>query len=122
MQDFRKLRVWQRAHAFELATDKFVRHLPKTCPAGRKAQLIESSESVPANIAEGCGAASQREFARFLDNAIKSSTETENHLIAIRDKQQAPKEECDSHIDEISQIRRMTYSLRKKVRANLGGG
>ena len=122
MQDFRKLRVWQRAHAFELAIDKFVRRLPKTCPAGRKAQLIESSESVPANIAEGCGAASQREFARFLDNAIKSSTETENHLIAIRDKQQAPKEECDSHIDEISQIRRMTYSLRKKVRANLGEG
>ena len=122
MQDFRKLRVWQRAHAFELAIDKFVRRLSKSCPAGRKAQLIESSESVPANIAEGCGAASQREFARFLDNAIKSSTETENHLIAIRDKQQAPREECDSLIDEISQIRRMTYSLRKKVRANLGEG
>jgi four helix bundle protein len=84
MQDFRKLRVWQRAHAFELTVDKFVRRLPRQCPVAKKSQLTRSTESVPANIAEGCGAATQREFARFLDSAIKSTSEIENHLLSIK--------------------------------------
>ena len=120
MQDFRKPRVWQRAHAFELRIDKFVRRLPRTCPAGRKGQLQRAAESVPANIAEGCGAASQREFAHYLDHAVKSTTETENHLLAIKDKRYASEAECERLIDEMSQIRRMIYSLRKKVLADLG--
>jgi four helix bundle protein len=120
MQDFRKLRVWQRAHAFELTVDKFVRRLPRQCPVAKKSQLTRSTESVPANIAEGCGAATQREFARFLDSAIKSTSEIENHLLSIKGKRYATAAECEELIDEISQIRRMLYSLRKKVLADLG--
>ena len=120
MQDFRNLRVWPRAHAFELEIDKFVRRLPRSCPIAKKSQLTRSSESIAANIAEGCGAASQREFARFLDNSIKSTTETENHLLSIKARRYSSGSECEDLIDEASQIRRMIYALRKKILTDLG--
>jgi hypothetical protein len=40
-------------------------------------QITRSSEAIPNNIVEGCFAATQKEFARYLDISIKSSGETE---------------------------------------------
>src|SRR6185369_5064521 len=83
VQDFRRLRVWQRAHEFSHRVEMLVLGMPYRDPAGRKGQLARAADSIPSNIAEGCGAASQRDFARFLDAAIKSSTETERQLLAV---------------------------------------
>ncbi len=45
---------------------------------------LRAADSIATNIAEGCGAqTSNRELARFLDMAIKSASETENHLIGV---------------------------------------
>jgi len=70
-------------------------------------------------IAEGCGAASQREFARFLDMSIKSTSETQHHLLDACAKGLMSREECEEFVDEAVQIRRMTYGLRAKVLADL---
>ena len=120
MQDFEKLRAWQSAHALSLRIDAIVRRLPRRGSVAAKAQLSRAADSIPTNIAEGCGAASQREFARYLDIAIKSSSETQYHLIAIRDRQPAQGEACNELVDEASQIRRMLYALRKRVLSDLG--
>ena len=70
-------------------------------------------------IAEGCGAASQREFARFLDMSIKSTSETQHHLLDACAKGLMSREECEEFVDEAVQIRRMTYGLRAKVLPDL---
>ena len=94
--------------------------MPHRDPAGRKGQLARAADSIPSNIAEGCGAASQRDFARYLDGAIKSSTEAERQLIAVQKRGWITKTQCDELIDEVTQIRKMIFSLRKRVLASLG--
>ena len=42
--------------------------------------MVRSAESIADNIAEGCGAATNAEFARYLDMTIKSSSELENQI------------------------------------------
>lgn len=107
--------MWQRASGLGLQIDRIVRRWPRPGSASLKAQLSRAADSIGTNIAEGCGAATQREFARFLDIAIKSTTETEHHVetACLRDLISGPV--CEESVDEISQIRRMLYALRKKV-------
>jgi len=47
--------------------------------------MTGAAESVPFNIVEGCGGHSQKDFARFLDNSIKSSSELEYQLFLAKD-------------------------------------
>ena len=82
-----------------------------------KSQLTHSAESVAANIVEGCGAATKKEFARFLDIAIKSATETEYHLIAARDFKLLDPDQWHHLTAETVAIRKMLYAYRQKLLA-----
>ena len=115
VQDFRKLLVWQRANALGTRIDGLVRRWPRHGSTSLKAQLSRSADSIGTNIAEGCGAATRREFGRFLDIAIKSTSETEHHLETARNRALISESVCDASVDEASQIRRMLHALRKRV-------
>jgi len=84
MQNFRDLHVWERAHLFALAIRRASRGFPRRGYAELKSQIVRAAESIPSNIVEGCGAATRKEFARFLDIAIKSTSEVEYDLILQR--------------------------------------
>ena len=71
MQDFHNLRVWRLAVSLAIQTRRVVSRFPRTGYAELRGQLISAAESIVANIVEGCRASTQREFARFLDIAIK---------------------------------------------------
>src|SRR5689334_7926523 len=86
MQDFRRLRVWQSAHQLLLAIKEVVRSLPKSVPSDSKSQLTRAADSIVSNIVEGCGAATRREFARYLDIGIKSASEVDYRLQLLRDE------------------------------------
>jgi four helix bundle protein len=81
--------------------------------------LSRAADSIATNIAEGSAAASQRDFARFLDAAIKSSSETDYHLLKAHDRRLIPTVLYQKEADEIAQIRRMLHSLRRKVLSDL---
>jgi four helix bundle protein len=53
---------------------------PRTGYRSLREQIVAAAESIPFNIAEGCGASSQKEFARFLEISIKSANELEAEL------------------------------------------
>lgn len=114
VQDFQNVRAWQRARAVSLRVDTLVHGFPRDYGSLRS-QLRRAADGISAAIAEGCGAATQREFARFLDIAIKSTSETQNHVISARDRRLISDATHSELVDEISQIRRMLYALRKKV-------
>jgi four helix bundle protein len=93
------------------ATGKF----PKPGYTSLKAQMTSAAESIAFNIVEGCGAESQKEFARFLDIAIKSAMELEYQLTLARDYGVLPSMEAEILREHTVEARRMLYGLRKRV-------
>ena len=66
MRDFRKLKVWKKAHELVLDTYGVTAGFPREELYGITAQLRRACVSIPANIAEGCGREGEAELRRFL--------------------------------------------------------
>lgn len=77
MRDYKELVVWQRAHALTIDIRRATKSFPRSGYAALLSQIVRAAESIAMNIVEGCFAASQKDFARFLDISIKSSGEVE---------------------------------------------
>ena len=119
MRDFRKLIVWQKSHELALETHRALRAGCAHGPAASRNQLLRSITSVPANIAEGCGKRSDAEFARYLDIALGSLKESENHLILAFDLGWL---DATTHANldaRLTEVRRMLYSLCRVMRIRL---
>jgi four helix bundle protein len=85
MQDFRRLKVWQRAHQLTLEIYRNTARFPPDERFGIKAQLQRAAVSIGANIAEGCGRYTDRELVGFLQIAMGSASEVEYQLLLARD-------------------------------------
>ena len=115
MQDFKHIQAWQRAHALGIAIHRLTRNFTRAGYAHLRSQLEKSADSMSETIVEGCGADSNKEFARFLDMSIKSANETEGRLLKARDLGLIPHEVWQKHSAETVEIRKMTFGYRKKV-------
>ena len=115
MQDFRALRVWQRAHAFLLDVRAAVRAFPKSVNREIKSQLVRAADSIASNIVEGCGAATRKEFARYLDISIKSSSEVDYRLQLARDDGSLSYSAWHPLAEQVVRIRKMLFGLRRSV-------
>jgi four helix bundle protein len=115
MGDFRKLLVWQKAHAMSLDVDKAVSEIRGSQHGHLRNQLTRAAASVPANIVEGKAHTKDTEFARFLGYAVASSSEAEYHLIATRDKGLLSDEICRDLTEKVVEVRKMLYGLIDKL-------
>ena len=85
MQDFRDLKVWQKAHNVVLAVYRASAEFPAAERFGLTSQLRRAAVSIPANIAEGCVRSSDADFARFLHISLGSASEVDYYLLLARD-------------------------------------
>ena len=115
MQDYRRLRVWRKARGHVLNARRATHRFPPRGYATLSSQLMRAAESIPFNIVEGCGNRSQRDFARFLDNSIKSCSELEYQLFLAMDYEVLAKDDWKSLTDETIDVRRMLCGLGAKV-------
>jgi four helix bundle protein len=115
MSDFKKLRVWQEAHGFTIATILAMKKIRGSVGILVRNQLVRSTMSIPANIAEGSAKRSDREFARFVKIALGSATESENHLILARDLKLISGEEYNALDERVQQVQKMLYGLETKL-------
>ena len=115
MQNIRELRVWERSHLFALEVRRATRTFPRTGYADLKSQLVRAAESIPYNIVEGCAAATRREFARFLDISVKSTSEVEYQLLLARDNGVLRPNSYEMLSREVVEIRKMLCALRKTL-------
>lgn len=115
MQDHRKLRVWKHAHDLALAVRAGTNDFPPHGYGSLQSQIVRAAESIVFNIAEGCGAGTQREFARFLGISIKSSFELEAQCELAKDYGVLRGPAWENLSGQIVSARRMLFALRKKV-------
>ena len=119
MRDFRRLVVWQRAHALTLVVYRTSSRIrPRDFP-GLGSQLRRAVSSIPTNLAEGSGHSSRREFARFVHMALASAAEAEYHLQLANDLGAIAPELSQRLLRDIADLRRQLAALLARVRDEL---
>ena len=118
MKDFRQLKVWEKSHQMALAIYKVTAIFPKEELYGLTSQVRRASMSIPTNIAEGCGRNTDADFARFLQMAMGSASETEYQLLLSLDLGFLNKEQYDKLNPDVTEVKRMLASLLKTLRAD----
>jgi four helix bundle protein len=115
MQDFKKLKVWEKAHALTIDIYLASKKFPKDELFGVTSQLRRASSSVGANIAEGCGRTSQKELHHFMSFAAGSASEVEYFLLLVKDLKYISQTEFEKLEDRANEIKRMLVSLLKRI-------
>lgn len=116
MQNYKELKVWDKAHQLTLKVYQLTKLFPKEEIYGLTSQVRRSASSIPANIAEGCGKKSQLELAHYLNTSLGSANETEYHLLLAKDLNYFQVEEYNVLSEQINEIKAMLISLISKVR------
>lgn len=111
MQDFRKLKVWQKAHELVLGVYRSTAGYPKEELFGLTSQTRRAASSIPTNIAEGCGRGSDADFARFLWMANGSACELDYHLLLARDLELLNVERSQELAAKLDEVKRMLAGL-----------
>ena len=115
MSDFKKLQVWQKAHALALHTHRVATGIRRSHDVALRSQMIRAAMSIPANIVEGRRQESEKEFARFLRIALNSGCELEYHLIVARDVGVMSESDSDSILREVIEVRKMIHGPLNKL-------
>jgi len=118
MKDFRQLKVWEKSHQLALAIYKVTAKFPQEEISGLISQVRRASMSIPTNIAEGCGRNTDADFARFLQMAMGSASETEYQLLLSLDLGFLNKEQYNKLNLDVTEVKRMLASLLKTIRAD----
>ena len=111
INNFTHLDVWQEAHEFVLSIYKASKDFPKEEQYRLKDQLCRSAASIPANIAEGTGKNTLKDYINFLYNARGSLEETKYHLILAKDLSYLEKESFKEFLSKINKIGKMLNGL-----------
>ena len=118
MQDFRNLKVWEKAHALTLDVYKASKSFPREEMYGLTSQIRRASVSIGSNIAEGACRKGDTDFARFLQMAAGSASEVEYHLLLAKDLELLKTVDCQRLSEEVVEVKRMLAALMQKLRAD----
>lgn len=116
MQNYKDLKVWEKAHLFTLKIYEASLAFPKEELYGLSSQWRRSAASIPANIAEGCGKKSNQELAHFLNIALGSANESEYFLLLSKDLKYLAEEKYEELTILINEVKAMLIALITKVR------
>ena len=116
MQDFRKLKMWEKAHQLTLAVYRTTAKFPKDEVYGLTSQIRRAAASISTNMAEGCGRDTEPEFNRFMQIAMGSASETEYQLLLAKDLGYIGNDEYLIMNEKISEVKRMLSTLIVKIK------
>ena len=115
---FEDIQAWQKAR-------HVTRLIYETTAEGRFAkdyglhnQIQRASVSIMANIAEGFGRHSDKEFANYLNIAHGSVSEVQSHLYVALDLHYIDEDSFRKLYDLLNEISRMTLVLAQHLRAS----
>ena len=126
MSDYKKLKVWQKAHALALNAHRAATGIRGSQYASIRSQITRAALSISANIVEGREQATEAGFVRFLRISLGSASELEYHLTAAWDFRAISRSEYLSLSSQVVEVRMMLHGLvhrledRPKSRAQTG--
>jgi four helix bundle protein len=85
---------------------------------GLRSQIQRASVSIMANIAEGFGRRSDKEFANFLNMAHGSVAETQSHLYVALDLTYIDQDSFTKLNELLDEVSRMTLALAQHLRGS----
>ncbi|MGH9860612.1 MAG: four helix bundle protein [Candidatus Acidiferrales bacterium] len=115
IKTFADLIAWQRAHHLAMLVFDLTESFPRREVFGITAQVRRSASSVPANIAEGFGRGTTREFLQFLRVARGSAGETRYFMILSRDRDYLN----EAQFHQVNQLCDSTGQLRNALARSL---
>jgi four helix bundle protein len=119
--DFKRLKVWQKAHLMAMDVHRVAGQIRAAKHASLRSQMIRAAMSVPANIVEGCSQQSPREFSRYLRIALNSTTELEYHLLTARDLGAIRASDSLTLTSQVIEVRKMLYGLLRYLTSRFEG-
>ena len=117
VQDYRNLLVWQKAHGLTLSVYRVTNDFPQEERFGMTSQLRRSAVSIQANVAEGAGRRTARDFAHFIDIALGSTNEVECLIILARDLEYINDASVLGVKTQVTEVRRMLTVLSQTIRS-----
>ena len=111
MHNFRELKIWQRSMTLAEEVYKATSTFPKEEIYGLTSQLRRCAVSVPSNISEGSGRATNRQFKHFLEFSMGSCNEIQTQIDLANRFKYVTKEENERIIDEALQVYKMILAF-----------
>ena len=113
---FEDLQVWQKARSVTREIYDLTADADFSRDYGLRDQIRRASVSIMANIVEGFGRHSDKEFANFLNIAHGSVAEVQSHLYVAQDLGYLAQNEFAKLYESLSEISKMSYSLARRLR------
>jgi four helix bundle protein len=76
-----------------------------------RSQIRRSATSIMANIAEGQGRRTDKDFANFLNIALGSLAETKSHMYLALDLEYVEQKSFDEIYEKLDEVGRMIFGL-----------
>jgi four helix bundle protein len=115
MHNLSELKIWQKAMVLAEEVYRITMNFPKSEQFGLVSQLRRAAVSVPSNISEGAGRNSDKEFNQFLGITNGSLNELLTQLILSEKLEFINKNEIDTLVKEIKELRKMICGMQKKL-------
>jgi len=112
---FEKLEVWQEARQLNREVYRIVRALPLTEQYALTSQMQRASISIAANIAEGAGRNSDKDFAHYLEQAYGSAMELASHLYLATDLGYIESSAQESCLTQLNQLAARIAALNRSL-------
>jgi four helix bundle protein len=112
---FEKLNVWQEARRLNRMVYGLTRQFPSYEGFGMTSQVRRASVSVSANIAEGAGRNSDKDFAHFLEQAYASLMEVASLLYLSLDEHYVAEKDVHPLFDELEKLARQIAALNRPL-------
>jgi four helix bundle protein len=119
IKNYRELIVWQRAMDLVEMIYRVSRSFPKEELFALGAQLRRAAVSIPANIAEGQGRHTTKEFLHFLSIASGSLVEMETHVLIAERLNYVSHQVASEAIGLAAEVGRLTNGLVRSLRKRL---
>ncbi|HJX89733.1 MAG TPA: four helix bundle protein [Pyrinomonadaceae bacterium] len=115
MRPHEKLDLWKKAIEFVVSIYKATESFPKDEKFGLTSQLRRAAVSIVANIAEGAGRKSSKEFRQFLSHSQGSASEVDTELVIAHRLNYLSRMDYDNLSEDLDHIGRMLTRLSQSL-------